>query len=100
MAVTSDQITSKNIRVSTSPITRAFVLSSHATNYLEHPDQTGVGICTRGIILSADDTIGVVFASDSTNSTISLVLKGGVVYPFSIKAYRTAAASATVTGLY
>jgi hypothetical protein len=97
MAITTDTLKATNLRTSTSPSSKCFVITPSDVNYLSDTQNSiERQIHTRAIMSSDDGNVVVIFAMD--DDPVTLTIKGGVLYPFAVKMVK--ATGHTVTTLH
>ena len=72
------------------PHTRAVSVAEHAANTIQP---------TRAIMVAADGTAELAFA-DTPSAPVTLTLKGGTLYPFSVLRLGTGGDATTMTAFY
>lgn len=86
MAITTNQFTNKplNTPMGSEGAKEAILITPHATNYLEDPNDSTKGFCTRGISFGTAGTLEVELANGDTVIIPDGALAAGVIHPLQV----------------
>lgn len=93
MAITTNTLTIKNVDRTSRTVTDSFAITASDTNFIEHPDDATVQVCTRGISVETAGEYTLVTIANARATAVYLA--SGVIHPINVIRVNSTGAAST-----